>query len=484
VRWLLVAVVCVFGALTFAGARAERASAECAFAPGQNPHTYEAPQNRLAYLVGAQLAAYNMIAPDDTFFGTPYLEQGPRGARTTTEPYIPPRLLQAIGWIESALAQATYTVPWGATGPVLQSFDCGHGIMQITSGMRDPADGGWPSREQALVATHYLYNIARGAAILVQKWNAAPELRPVVGNGDPRIVEDWYYAVWSYNGFAFVNHPFYPGYDLARPGFSCGPLGDGYGHSYGDYPYQEIVFGCMARPPSVGGAQLWEPLPVSLPDLTDDRWRLPLSLNDPDTWTPCIVSSDCAGMDMPSPEPTHQDDTPRPADGAFTFLHGSPSLQLSRTSVSGPESQVVLSNSGTGLVAWRARRLESWIQVDKQAGVALGATVPCTPGAPCERSPTLTITVDTAAAPPGAIGTVTVEGLNTGQRYEIEVRPYACPDVDSDGGVAIDDVLLVLAHLGNVEGSPTWDPTRDIDGDGAIALRDVMITLARFGELC
>ena len=54
--------------------------------------------------------------------------------------------------------------------------------MQVTSGMTVPlGDNSQASPDQLLVATHYAYNIARGAAILADKWNAAPESRPIAG---------------------------------------------------------------------------------------------------------------------------------------------------------------------------------------------------------------------------------------------------------------------------------------------------------------
>jgi hypothetical protein len=220
----------VVGVLLLAGWAASSAAAPraqgCAFSV--TPNAYEPMLDRAVMLTGLELAGYNMIAPEDPFFGTPIVETGTRADRRVAfEPYVPPTLLKATGWIESSLAQADWNTPFGAVGPALISFDCGHGIMQITSGMTGPADDGWPSRQQALVATHYLYNIARGAAILVDKWNAAPQVRPVAGTdteGSPRIIENWYFAVWSYNGFARVNHPLYPDYrDWPRTGYSCGP---------------------------------------------------------------------------------------------------------------------------------------------------------------------------------------------------------------------------------------------------------------------
>ena len=175
----------------------------CAFP--SPPTTYEAAQDRFPYLIGEGLAANNQLFPADTFFGTPHIETGTRDDRRMADtPYIPPTILKASGWIESALTQGASSVPWNATGPALVSFDCGYGIMQITSGMTQGEDSGRPSQHQALVATHYLYNIGRGAAILADKWNAAPEARPIAGtdtDSDPTIAENWYFAVWSYNGF-------------------------------------------------------------------------------------------------------------------------------------------------------------------------------------------------------------------------------------------------------------------------------------------
>jgi hypothetical protein len=421
VRRLLVAAALLVAAWAAAASPTAPASAthtipgDCAVSPG--PTTYEASQSRSAYMLGMDLASYNMIVPSDTFFGVPRVEAGARGSRGTSGmPYIPPVLLKATSWIESGTAQGDHTVWWNATGPAKISFDCGHGIMQVTSGMTDPADGPWPSSQQALVATHYLYNIGRGSAILVEKWNSAPEYRPIVGNGDPRLLEDWYFALWSYNGFTGPganrsNHPLDPRYgSWPRTPFSCGPANDGLGHSYANYPYQELVYGCAAHPPSVSGQQVWSPMNATLPNLNDPRWRDPLS-RFPNT----------SQMDMPTPSPPHIDPTGRPADAALTLLRGSPLLSVSRTAVMGATNAVVLSNPGTGVLAWRAKAQQSWIRIDKEAGVVLGPGVPCAAGQPCDRSTTLTISVNTATAPASGVGQVVIESLVTGQRKTVQV---------------------------------------------------------------
>ena len=445
----------------------------CAFSI--TPDAYEAVQNRGAYLVGLELAGYNQIESNDGYFGTPVVEIGTREDRgIADDPYIPPTLLKAIGWIESALAQAANSVPWGAVGPALISFDCGHGIMQITSGMTSPnGGGGEPSVDQALVATHYLYNIARGAAILAEKWNAAPQVRPIAGtdtDSDPEIVENWYFAVWSYNGFTGpfaagrANHPLSPDYAVSRSGFSCGPAGDGYGHNYGNYPYQEIVFGCAARPPSVQGEQLWNPINLSLPDLSDSRWAGPLAIGN-------FTSSDgFARMDMPSPRPYHLDPTGAPGSDVAAFLRGSPALAVSRTQVHGAVNSITISNRGSGILAWQAKAGQSWISLNKQAGVALSADVPCS-GA-CERSARLTITIGS----PEQIGWVDIESLTTGEVWRVLVLS-GLYDVNCDGATNTIDALLVLQFsAGFITQLPCAD-RGDVNNDGRIDPIDAAIIL-------
>ena len=447
---------------------------DCAFNPIST--TYEAPRDRRAYLLGGNLAGFNMIAANDAFFGTSRVENGPRSNRGVVDtPYMPPTLLKAIGFVESNLAQADHSVYWGATGPTKVSFDCGHGIMQITSGMVDPADSGWPSKQQSLVTTHYLYNIARGSAILVDKWNAAPGYRPIAGtdtDSDPAIVENWYFAVWSYNGFTGPganrsNHPSDPDYAWPRTGFSCGPANDGYGHSYGNYPYQELVFGCATRPPSVDGQQLWPPLELSLPDLDDPTWSEPLDLDN-------FTTSDWfARMDIPSPQPWHRDPTEKPGDSVAPFLLGAPTLVANRATVADPITEVTISNIGAGILAWRAKPGQSWISVDKQGGVALGPDVPCAEDAPCERSPTLTITVNRDDPTPGWVD---IESLTTSQTWRIEVVRNIY-DVNCDGTTSSIDALVVLQFSAGQLASLPCEESADVNGDGVVNVLDALLIL-------
>jgi hypothetical protein len=463
----------------------------CAFS--QAPTTYEGPKDRSLYRNAAELAAFNMLAPGDTYFGLPPLEAGLRGSRTTSATAsIPPVLLKSIAWIESSFTQASPQVPFEAIGPALVSFDCGHGIMQVTSGMTSPlGERGYPSPQQALVATHFAYNIARGAAILADKWNSAPEDRPIAGTdtgGDPAIVENWYFAVWSYNGFTGPganrsNHPLDPIYGTwPRVPYSCGPTSDGLGHNRGNYPFQELIFGCASHPPQVDGVNLWAPQPVDLPDLNDPRWREPLKLENfvypydkmdiptprqpaggyqpatpavtptpyPPGYVPPTPFTYPFAVPTPTPRPTslttpqaspapsgvvgHRDPTQRPPTSLRATMFGTPGLSVSTSAVrisyspeTGAESAtLMIKNTGTGILSWLAIPSAPWVVVSPAAGVAVGPDLSCAASSPCERAATLTISVDPTRLLPGtnqATLTILAPGIN--RSYAVTVTTVA-----------------------------------------------------------
>ncbi len=468
----------------------EEVQGGCAFRDG--PTTYEGSQDRSLYTDATDLAAFNMLLPGDTYFGLPPLETGVRASRTTSATAsIPPVLLKAIAWIESAFTQASQQVPFEAIGPALVSFDCGHGIMQVTSGMTTPlGERGYPSPQQALVATHFAYNIARGAAILADKWNSAPEDRPIAGTdtgGTPSLVENWYFAVWSYNGFTGPganrsNHPMDPIYGAwPRVPYSCGPSTDGLGHNRGTYPFQELVFGCASHPPQVNGVNLWTPQPVDLPDLNDARWRVPLSLQNfvypydrmdiptprqssgssragsttgatptpypPGYQTPTPFTQPFA---VPTPHPLtlalnqgttsspgvtgHSDPSQRPPASLRTAMFGVPGLAVSTPNVSidySPETgagsaTITIRNTGTGILSWMAIPSAPWIVASPVAGVAVGPDLSCTSSDFCERSATVTISLDPTRLPPGTNrGAVTITAPGINRSYVVAVTSVA-----------------------------------------------------------
>lgn len=427
-RLVLAALVVVVSGLISSG-RASPVSACCL---PEAPQTYECMEDRGLYLKTMELAAYNMLFPGDAYFGLPRLETGLRGARSSTQPVVPPVLLKSIGWIESVITQASREIPFGGVGPALISFDCGHGIMQITSGMTTPlGENGYASPEQVLVATHFAYNIARGAAMLVDKWNAAPENRPIAGtdtNSDPSLVENWYFAVWSYNGFTGPganrsNHPMDPIYGgWPRVPYSCGPSTDGFGHNRAKYPYQELVWGCAAHPPVVKGAALWQPFEISYPDLNDPRFSGPLNLAN--------FVFPYVNMDIPTPNPAHQDPTAKPPSSLRGQIIGSPRLAVSASDIrlvadqggNVASQEVIVSNLGSGVLSWMAVPSAPWLKVTPPAGVAIDSALPCAPDAPCDRQARLTISVNPSLLTGGTQrATLRIVAPGTGETWSVNV---------------------------------------------------------------
>ena len=164
---------------------------------------------------------------------------------------VPPSLLKAVGWVESMWQQFNdKNVP-------LLSPDFGYGIMQITSGMAgatgDPTGlGTVPLTTQDHIGGDYLYNIAYGARMLAQAFLA----EPAIDNRDPTILEDWYYALWAYNGWGYANNPNNPVFN--RQGTpASNPSG---------FPYQERIYYWLEHPPTdASGHPLWTPMQVTLP---------------------------------------------------------------------------------------------------------------------------------------------------------------------------------------------------------------------------
>jgi Transglycosylase SLT domain. len=108
---------------------------------------------------------------------------------------IPSVILMGIAYTESGWKQ------FDATGaPIIHTNTDGSidiGIMQINSTGRSDLDR---------LKTDVFYNIEVGAKILDGKW----KITPAIGDSDRNILENWYYAIWAYNGFSYTNHPLNP----------------------------------------------------------------------------------------------------------------------------------------------------------------------------------------------------------------------------------------------------------------------------------
>ncbi|WP_327255354.1 golvesin C-terminal-like domain-containing protein [Streptomyces sp. NBC_01244] len=162
--------------------------------------------------------------------------------------------------------------PWAINW---KAADCGYGITQVTDGMRLPnkpyEDGSIrpskPRAYQEAVALDYTANVAAGVNILAEKWNQTRNAGLIVNNGDPKGLENWFFALWAYNsgfypqsdsgtnagkwGVGWANNPANPTYKPNRTPFlenSAG--GDDYSHASRPqyWPYPEKVLGWAARP--------------------------------------------------------------------------------------------------------------------------------------------------------------------------------------------------------------------------------------------
>ena len=428
-RAALIALAMALALGLWASPRGVDPALACAFL--RSPDTYEADRARQSYLDVIDAAAVNALFPDDPFFGLPTIEVGTRANRSDSSiREIPVELLRAIAWVESDLTMASRSIAFESAGDASISFDCGHGVMQVTTGMTVPLGiGDRPSASQVSVATHYAYNIARGAAILADKWNRAPQVRPIAGTdtgSSPALIENWYYAVWSYNGFTGPgarksNHPADPVFGgWPRERYRC----DGT-QSRNRYPYQELVWGCMARPPTPTGSPLWTPVDATLPNLSQVSYFEALSVAN--------FRFPYADMDMPTPQPSHSTDTPSVSGSFRTRALGQPRLSVSsppleiRTEGTFDETRATVSvrNTGTGILSWSAAPSEGWIIVDPPAGVALGSDVSCS-GRGCSREAEITITVNPtllpAAVAQGTLVISTPNGLGRDVRVTIHVE--------------------------------------------------------------
>lgn len=239
-------------------------------APGKNPTSAE------------WKAIFAKVAPGQASWGSEGPAIGTIGSgcgkpkpMTTAPAHFPCHVLEAIAMQESSWTQ--FCVPdspsasVGAPSRTIVSFDCGYGVGQVTSGMHV---GENPAFDRAKVVSDPTYNLATGTLILADKWRATH----CVGDNDPDVVEDWYTAIWAYNGLAYSNNPNDPSLDPGRGVYDPA--------KGGSYTYQERVMGWMEHPPSGE----WPALAPAYPNRADVGGAgAPPDLPEPD----CASPTDC-----------------------------------------------------------------------------------------------------------------------------------------------------------------------------------------------
>jgi hypothetical protein len=275
-RYLITALALV-GAAQQASAQCNAASCgapclSCAFSPvdGENPTV---DGWRALFLAGS-----TRTLPGDT---PPITDIEVGAGRDRTDAPFPCHLLPAIGATESGTAQF-------CSGQTIISFDCGFGVMQVTSGAQSYP--GLEAREDI--------NMAAGAHILGQKWNSDDSFGGSFGNSDPNILESWYFAVWAYNGFIYRNNPNNPDWQANRP-----PYRSANSLPRGSYPYPEIVWGYVRNPDVVDGQEIVSPIEVAYPQNIPNQsglFSVSLALPDGAHEDPCVES--CPPEGCPAPE--------------------------------------------------------------------------------------------------------------------------------------------------------------------------------------
>lgn len=163
---------------------------------------------------------------------------------------IPPHILFGIAFAESGWQQ------FNADGSThLNPDDGGIGIMQITGSTAGPFN-------HNLLMTDTAYNIDAGAQVIAGGGAQVPkgtwDNTPDVGDGHysqgREKLENWYYAVWAYNGWGYRNNP----NNKNTP----------YPYTAKAIVYQDIVYSYIKQcPPNLAG--MWANVDIHAPSNAD-----------------------------------------------------------------------------------------------------------------------------------------------------------------------------------------------------------------------
>ena len=152
----------------------------------------------------------------------------PNGA--TGVPHVSAAIVHGVAYVESNWHQfntSSYSVNGEAPGTPVESWDGGWGEFQQTWGMPPQCISANNCRADVTkVQQEQSYNIGVGMQSLISAWNGTAGVASSSDPNDPYKANDWFFAVWAYNG-AYGNNP----NDVAS---------SVYGHWYPGAPFRSI----------------------------------------------------------------------------------------------------------------------------------------------------------------------------------------------------------------------------------------------------
>ncbi|WP_329138164.1 DUF6531 domain-containing protein [Streptomyces sp. NBC_01476] len=372
-----------------------------------------------AYQRPANYANLGLVAyaPNDDFARVPLSHPA-----SDTFDSVPRSIYEAIVAQESNYSQASWHalpgIPGGAlvgdyygAGGSIQTMDyskadCGYGLGQVTTGM-SVGDTTYSQHGQWKIGVDYQENLAAGLQILERTWNQLYTAGITVNGGDPKYLENWYFAAWAYNsgiqptaafgnttgctpgptctgpdgtwGLGWSNNPANPDYPPTRAPYLKTSYADA-SHP-ADWPYQERIMGWIGQPilrftdpayttPAYHGGKTWLQIPAPTTfctvagDKCDPSGSNPkmCTLSDSECWWSGAATfiSDCSTTCATSPytvgagssEPAIQKPHPHPPSCSLDTAHVHDEGSGSPIIVDESQSQPPLNLVGCGSSNW------------------------------------------------------------------------------------------------------------------------------------
>lgn len=128
----------------------------------------------------------------------------------TGAPHVSAAILHGVAYTESDWHQfnsASYDVNGEPIGAPVESYDGGWGEFQQTWAMPPQCNAQHNCRSDASrIQQDQSYNIGTGVQSLISDWNVTAGVASSSDPNDPYKANDWFFAVWAYNG-TYGNNP-------------------------------------------------------------------------------------------------------------------------------------------------------------------------------------------------------------------------------------------------------------------------------------